>query len=220
MKILAYISVNIILLLIYSYFFGQKSIQKFLKRGVVIVQQEDRNSSIIPPGNTYTCTYYTYVYIITYLRKSLNTAFVVITIIPMNATSGTGWKNEDDTACMDFQGNQFIECIERHAYSKEELHLESNKNVKFRQIFVVNLTAILQSLEIRQGDITSKAKSAMEIKLNHNLNYFVYITDPALEFFFDSPSIIPRIMLSLKDQTGLLLHLEVPCYYILYTKDL
>ena len=134
----------------------------------------------------------------------------------MNATSGTGWKNEDDTACMDFKGNQFIECIERHAYSKEELHLESNKNVKFRQIFVVNLTAILQSLEIRQGDITSKAKSAMEIKLNHNLNYFVYITDPALEFFFDSPSIIPRIMLSLKDQTGLLLHLEVPCYYILH----
>ena len=134
----------------------------------------------------------------------------------MNDTSGTGWKNEDDTACMDFKGNQFIECIERHAYSKEELHLESNKNVKFRQIFVVNLTAILQSLEIRQGDITSKAKSAMEIKLNHNLNYFVYITDPALEFFFDSPSIIPRIMLSLKDQTGLLLHLEVPCYYILH----
>ena len=217
MKILAHISVNIILLIIYSYFFGQKSIQKFLKRGVVIVQQEDGNSSIIHVQVTHIHTIHMY---ITYLRKSLNDAFVVITIIPMNATSGTGWKNEDDTACMDFKGNQFIECIERHAYSKEELHLESNKNVKFRQIFVVNLTAILQSLEIRQGDITSKAKSAMEIKLNHNLNYFVYITDPALEFFFDSPSIIPRIMLSLKDQTGLLLHLEVPCYYILYTKDL
>ena len=51
MKILAYISVNIILLTIYSYFFGLKSIQKFLRRGVIIVQQEDRNSSIISPGN-------------------------------------------------------------------------------------------------------------------------------------------------------------------------
>ena len=134
----------------------------------------------------------------------------MITIFPINATSGTGWKYEDDTACMEYNGQQFIQCIESHAYNKEDLHLESNKNVKFRQIFVVNLTAIFQSLEIGVGDITSKAKSAMEVKLNHNLNYFVYITDPKLEFFFDSPSIIPRIMLSLKEEkTGLMLHLEV-----------
>ena len=202
MKILAYISVNIILLTIYSYFFGLKSIQKFLRRGVIIVQQEDRNSSIISPGNL----------VIRSQSQNIpfNYAFVVITIFPINATSGTGWKNEDDTACMEYNGQQFIQCIESHAYNKEDLHLESNKNVKFRQIFVVNLTAIFQSLEIGVGDITSKAKSAMEVKLNHNLNYFVYITDPKLEFFFDSPSIIPRIMLSLKEEkTGLMLHLEV-----------
>ena len=80
---------------------------------------------------------------------------------------------------------------------------------KFRKIFVVNYTAIVQSLEIGEGDITFQSKSTMEIKVNHNLNYFVFITDPKLEFFFDSPSIIPRIMLSLREKTRLMLHLEV-----------
>ena len=135
--------------------------------------------------------------------------FAVITIFPINATTGTGWSDGDYTACMEYEGHQFIQCIERHAYSEEDLLLESNKNIKFRKIFVVNYTAIVQSLEIGEGDITFQSKSTMEIKVNHNLNYFVFITDPKLEFFFDSPSIIPRIMLSLREKTRLMLHLEV-----------
>ena len=136
-------------------------------------------------------------------------AFAVITIFPINATTGTGWSDGDYTACMDYEGHQFIQCIERYAYSEEDLLLESNKNIKFRKIFVVNYTAIVQSLEIGEGDITFQSKSTMEIKLKNNLSYFVYITDPKLEVFFDSPSIIPRIMLSLKEKAGLLIHLEV-----------
>ena len=135
--------------------------------------------------------------------------FAVITIFPINATTGTGWSDGDYTACMEYEGHQFIQCIERHAYSEEDLLLESNKNIKFRKNFVVNYTAIVQSLEIGEGDITFQSKSTMEIKVNHNLNYFVFITDPKLEFFFDSPSIIPRIMLSLREKTRLMLHLEV-----------
>ena len=44
-----YLAVNIILLIIYAYFFGQKSIENFLKNGVIIVKDEE-NSGLPPPG--------------------------------------------------------------------------------------------------------------------------------------------------------------------------
>ena len=44
-----YLAVNIILLIIYAYFFGHKSIEKYLKNGVIIVKEEE-TSSLPPPG--------------------------------------------------------------------------------------------------------------------------------------------------------------------------
>ena len=46
MKIL----VNIILLVIYAYFFGQHSIQKYLDQDLIITNKEEMSASIIPPG--------------------------------------------------------------------------------------------------------------------------------------------------------------------------
>ena len=45
----SYVAVNIVLLIIYARYFGHKSIQKYLKNGVIIVKEEE-NSVLPPPG--------------------------------------------------------------------------------------------------------------------------------------------------------------------------
>ena len=45
----SYVAVNIVLLIIYAHYFGHKSIQKYLKNGVIIVKEEE-NSVLPPPG--------------------------------------------------------------------------------------------------------------------------------------------------------------------------
>ena len=42
--------ISIILLLTYSYFFGQKSIQRYLERKILITEHEEKPLSIPPPG--------------------------------------------------------------------------------------------------------------------------------------------------------------------------
>ena len=47
---IATIVVSIILLLTYSYFFGQKSIQRYLKGKIIITEHEEKPLSMPPPG--------------------------------------------------------------------------------------------------------------------------------------------------------------------------
>ena len=49
LKLVGSIIVNIVLLAIYVYAFGQHSITKYLNKGVIIVTDEIQNS-ILPPG--------------------------------------------------------------------------------------------------------------------------------------------------------------------------
>ena len=50
---IATIVVSIILLLTYSYFFGQKSIQRYLEGKIIITEHEEKSLSIPPPGKIY-----------------------------------------------------------------------------------------------------------------------------------------------------------------------
>ena len=45
-----HVSANIILLAIYIYVFGQNSIRKYVKGGVIITIHEEKMSPIDPPG--------------------------------------------------------------------------------------------------------------------------------------------------------------------------
>ena len=47
---LAHVFVNIILLIIYFYFFGQPSLRRFAKKGVIIIKDEEHTETIPPPG--------------------------------------------------------------------------------------------------------------------------------------------------------------------------
>ena len=44
--------VNILLFLMYVYFFGQHSVQKYFDEGVLIINQEETPTSIQAPGKT------------------------------------------------------------------------------------------------------------------------------------------------------------------------
>ena len=45
-----HVFVEIVLLIICSYFYGQKSIMKYMKKGVIIIEEEEKAFPIIPPG--------------------------------------------------------------------------------------------------------------------------------------------------------------------------
>ena len=49
-KLVFNVAINILLLTVYAFFFGQDSIKKYMKKNIVIVTQEVIPSSISPPG--------------------------------------------------------------------------------------------------------------------------------------------------------------------------
>ena len=49
-KLVTNIMVSIVLLIIYGYFFGRFSIQRYLAREVMIIEQEERGVSLPQPG--------------------------------------------------------------------------------------------------------------------------------------------------------------------------
>ena len=49
-KVVTNILVNIVLFIIYAYYFGQQSIKKYIEKGVTIVEHTETPSVIPPPG--------------------------------------------------------------------------------------------------------------------------------------------------------------------------
>ena len=49
--IVANATVSFLLLFTYAYFFGQQSIQRYMKRSVIIIEEEEKNVLIPSPGN-------------------------------------------------------------------------------------------------------------------------------------------------------------------------
>ena len=50
-KFAANICVNVVLLIIYVYFFGHDSVSKYLDKAVITTSKDATSSSIIPPGD-------------------------------------------------------------------------------------------------------------------------------------------------------------------------
>ena len=51
-KLVANIAVNIILLIIYIYCFGQHSVSKYLANGVIVIKYDEVSTNISPPGKS------------------------------------------------------------------------------------------------------------------------------------------------------------------------
>ena len=53
MRLFVKVGVNVVLLILYAYFFGQHSVEKYLKKGVTITKVDERQSQIKTPGYLY-----------------------------------------------------------------------------------------------------------------------------------------------------------------------
>ena len=49
-KLIAKVGINIALFILYIFFFGKYSIQKYLNKGVIIINEEENPEYIPPPG--------------------------------------------------------------------------------------------------------------------------------------------------------------------------
>ena len=49
-KLKSNVVINIILIIIYVYFFGQHSVKRFLDKAVIITEHEEKQKLIDPPG--------------------------------------------------------------------------------------------------------------------------------------------------------------------------
>ena len=49
-KLIAKVGINIALFILYIFFFGKYSIQKYLNKGVIIINEEENPEYITPPG--------------------------------------------------------------------------------------------------------------------------------------------------------------------------
>ena len=84
---------------LYSYYFGQHSIQKYLDKGTIIINYEEEPDTIPPPA---------------------------VVIFPMNSKTtpeqhGGGWKYNNQSNCNDMAGEDFIKCFNTISYSAEDV---------------------------------------------------------------------------------------------------
>ena len=95
--------------------------------------------------------------------------------------------------------------MSREAYSAEDIIMEPiqliNKSTAF---FITRYRGVGQSLMIDPGMVTNSRITSLEMELNPNLSYTVFITDPTLQFMFGSPDILPRSILTLTQNAGYL----------------
>ena len=121
--------------------------------------------------------------------------FLVIAVIPVNKSTGNGWKN-NFTLCIEDKGEVFVKCIEQITYSKTDIFVDYFKGLP---VFGDTNAPIIQTIKVDSGKITSDLSDGEPtIELTATLFYYIFMLDPMATFFTDSPQILPQTMLSLK----------------------
>ena len=60
--------------------------------------------------------------------------YLVITVLTVNPKSGMGWKSRDDRVCMEHRGTEFIDCIEKNAFSSKEVFFQMQDVQDFKAL--------------------------------------------------------------------------------------
>ena len=131
----------------------------------------------------------------------------------MNPTTGKGWKKDVDSSCK----KDIVKCIKENAYSKEEVFVNISDSVKVEEFFHDTHWPIVHIMRFESGTITHKSAyshSSSNIQLNGNLSYYVAIMDPKTQFWSESPDILPRIMLTMKEQINYFVSMKVNIFVL------
>ena len=124
--------------------------------------------------------------------------------------------------CSNKSGKTFIECIEDHAYSTNEIILNANSDkaqFKSTPIYSDHMQGIAQFLNIEEQMLSNSAVpehilgpclhdrqkcelNSRLIRLNPNISYIVYMMDRKLQSFTEVPGEISRTMMTLNPSSG------------------
>ena len=137
-----------------------------------------------------------YIYLlITIISVSSVLSITAITIFSLNPKNDfLGWKNLSKIC--DGSGNKYITCIKEELYYSKN-HVFSKANVSFtvQSLYFDFYKGLVQFLEF--GTIGYDRMSTVDISLNSNLSYEVFIMDPKIRILGGSPSTIPRSIITL-----------------------
>ena len=123
---------------------------------------------------------------------------IAITIVPQNPKTeyGLGWKVEE--GCEDSSEEEYIQCIEEIAYTKEDIFTDfANEELKANTFFVGWMEGLSQSLDVDKGKISNNFYLTMAISLNNSLSYQIVIMDPKIQIFSEIPQTYPITRVSL-----------------------
>ena len=129
---------------------------------------------------------------------------LAITVSALNPKDVTGWFNKTEVLkkSLKLKGEKFVKCIETHALSSKIMNfsLSPEHSAKIKYSYINPVHALVKNLEVKPDVIRhEKPRETLQIKMDNRFQYFVYITDPKMQFFTDSsPDFIPRIFLNMK----------------------
>ena len=204
MRLFVKVGVNVVLLVLYAYFFGQYSVQKYLKKGVIITNVDEGQSLIKTPGQ-----------ILDFLCILLfsHIQCLVINIVPFDTSHG--WKSEVKR-CINKTSHKLHQCIKDSAYPAEEIfqlkqnakpnitNLRSNNSVKVTPFFRNFYHGLSQSLQLDHGVITNHYVSTVFVEVK--IRSFIMVTDSKIQYEGLNPAgSIPKTMMMLKPNEGQIL---------------
>ena len=112
---------------------------------------------------------------------------------------GIGWKVED--GCEELSGEEYIQCIEEIAYTKEDIFTDfAFEGLNANTFFVGWMEGLVQSLNVDKGMISHELYSTMAISFNNSLSYQIVIMDPKIQIFSEIPQTYPITRVSLMNQ--------------------
>ena len=111
--------------------------------------------------------------------------------------------------CSNTSGEQFIDCLAGASYSVNDIMTTTHDKdfLNFTSVFMNEWDAIVQSLRMKEEYMSHMY--SLKLSLNKNLSYFIYFSDPKLQFIISSPHAFPRSKLTVKERTNVFSYLKL-----------
>ena len=125
--------------------------------------------------------------------------------------------------CDGRNGNTYFDCIEENTFSASDIlvskkdykfkpvykenklvelyNAASNQSIKIRSFYSNYVNALLHSLEVDSGVISTNL-STMDLYLNNSYSYFIILTDSKLMTASARPDSVPRLFAKVDAGTG------------------
>ena len=129
-------------------------------------------------------------------------------IIPINATTNSGWKVDDPGNFCSKENLQL--CFENISYSYSEIVLNTSHRVETDSFFVSKYAGLVHTIYPPPGAVKTFHRKSFKITLNTNFRYKIAISDPHFTLMTPNPITFPRTLLEVEPFAGkTLVYLEV-----------